>query len=353
MTAGLSNKLFHRLLIWNCLVLSACIDDIRLNEVEGENFLIIEGLITNETEPYFIRLSNSESNNTDNISGANVRVIDQFGSTLNFFERSPGVYESDSLSAYQGRIGVTYTLSVTTIEGNEYISSPELMPAVPPINRLSFETRNEVVIADAGNEVRRRRLRVFLDTQTNENDPTYLRWDYRGVYIVNRPNRCVVCPQYCWVPDEIASSEANVLGVEKTGLTPVENIAVGFIPSDFKLDSLYLFWVKQYSLNARAFDFWKAIDDQNNNSGTIFDPPPGFIQGNIINVNNPDERVLGFFGASAVSSQRLQIQNNQISPEFFDAVLFPECNGEMLEDYCDDCTKFPNSQTEFPNDVWQ
>ena len=53
--------------------------------------------------------------------------------------------------------------------------------------------------------------------------------------------------------------------------------------------------------------FLAKVDEQTSRTGSIFDPLPASLEGNIYNINQPNELALGYFGASAVSYKRIVI----------------------------------------------
>ena len=350
-------SLWLRLLVTSIpIVFIGCIDQFAVDLPANGEFIVINGLITNEAGPYMVSVSKSISLNSSNgVSNAQVSISDGIGQVLSFFERSPGVYESDSISAFQGRVGSVYQLNVITADGDEYKSEPEVMVRVPEIRGMSFVARSKVDVTQAGNEVARVGIEALLSTSIVGDGGTFLRWDYRGVFLLHRPNACVVCPQQCWVPDDQPRDNLLIFGsqVQEEGI-PINDISITFLTPDFKLDSPYVVWVKQFSLNRSAYDFWQAVDNQRTGTGTIFDATPNVIYGNMVSISNPNEQVLGYFGASAVDQKMLNISRDELPQVIFDEVLFLECNSrDEVANYCTDCTLFPNSRTTFPNDIWQ
>lgn len=76
----------------------------------------------------------------------------------------------------------------------------------------------------------------------------------------------------------------------------------------------YLVTIEQQSLTKSAYDFWELVDEQNNNVGSVFDTPPARIRGNLYNVTNPDDVVLGYFGASDFSKGHIILDRNGVPP---------------------------------------
>ncbi len=76
--------------------------------------------------------------------------------------------------------------------------------------------------------------------------------------------------------------------------------------------------IRQYALTESTFSYWRNLEILNENSGSLFDPPPAAVLGNISNVNNNDEPVLGFFQVSGVSEKRVFVHNEEL-PSLFRA----------------------------------
>ncbi|HHP7242297.1 MAG TPA: DUF4249 domain-containing protein [Cyclobacteriaceae bacterium] len=98
----------------------------------------------------------------------------------------------------------------------------------------------------------------------------------------------------------------------------------------------FRFIVNQFSLTNDAFVFYRSLKLQRENTGSIFETPPFKINSNIMNIDNEDEDVLGFFTASAMKSDSIEIIGGELSN------LIP------FEDLTIDCRNFPNSSNVRP-----
>jgi len=127
-----------------------------------------------------------------------------------------------------------------------------------------------------------------------------------------------------------------------------------FFRPTVKFDTVFAFIIRQYSLSSQAYDFWQTAQMQREETGSIFDPVPSNISGNIFNVNDPDELVLGYYSASAVQEMRFDIcKEEQLSGFDLDFdIPFLECRVANPPDFCTDCTLIENSFVEFPEVEW-
>jgi len=95
--------------------------------------------------------------------------------------------------------------------------------------------------------------------------------------------------------------------------------------------------VKQLSLSEEAFRYWSSIETQVSSTGSIFDPPPVAIPGNITNCTHPDDIAFGFFGASSISTKSIFIPESEAP-----------CPPDDVIDWPDDCRTLSNSTPFIP-----
>jgi hypothetical protein len=69
----------------------------------------------------------------------------------------------------------------------------------------------------------------------------------------------------------------------------------------------YSLLVKQYSLTEAAYTYWNNLRKNNSEVTDIFGKQPAIVNGNIYNVNDSLELVLGYFGVSAVTIKRILV----------------------------------------------
>ena len=67
----------------------------------------------------------------------------------------------------------------------------------------------------------------------------------------------------------------------------------------------FFFSVKQLSINREAYEYWEKIKIVINNQGSLFDIPPAPVFGNIANVEDRNEIVLGYFEVAKTKVTRI------------------------------------------------
>ena len=126
---------------------------------------------------------------------------------------------------------------------------------------------------------------------------------------------------------------------------------VRFIPKNNSIIAYrYSILVKQYVQNIEAYTYYKTLKDFSGSDNVLSPNQPGFIIGNIKNINNSNEKVIGFFEVTSVSSARLFFNYTDFftddpSPnypkdcevqEFDTSIPFFPCSGGGLDElgYC-------------------
>jgi hypothetical protein len=303
--------------------LFSCIDEIDLPIRLEKPKLVVDGLITNEPGPYIVRLSftgkyqNSLSTPANlALNGAKVIISDNRGRSTELRQDvlELGTYRSIDPN-FVGQTGFSYKLEVQLPTGEKYTTKSELMNPVSPILNLSYEYVNvETINSNDG-------YQVYVDTKDPAEEQNFYRWSAYGYSRWESTGALcsafgpTLCYQNCWVPTDYpqvllysdASINGNFIKKYPVYLSPVRAIGNHFIE------------VTQYSLSKNAYTFWNLYEEQRKRVGTIFDPQPAPIEGNLTNDEDPTDIALGYFSVSSVSKKKLTIpieQNVRINPSF-------------------------------------
>lgn len=257
----------------------SCIDPINLDLDTGKTNLVVFGWITNESKSYEIKLSRSNGYSDQSgfpaISGAQVYVSDYLNNRYDFEEvGSTGSYLSDP-SSFVGVPGYFYQLTI--IDGEQtYISAMEEMPHLGIaedafVNFIADPSEFEI---DSNDE-------NFFITAFINDDPSmenYYRWKvYVNDELRNQPEELVLFDDRFTNGNKFRFDAANVLFTE--------------------FDVAYF---QHMSMSKSAFDYYNDLKAQTSNSTLSPRTQPGVIIGNMSNLNDPEELVLGYFGASEV-----------------------------------------------------
>lgn len=306
--------------------LLSCIDPISLPFRDESGLLVVDGMITNLPPPYTVTLSTSITYESPTfvgtlpnyLSGAQVSIIDDRGRTESLRETAKGTYRSNA-NGMRGEVGRSYRIEITMPDGRKFTSSPERLNATPRIDSLSYEYDETL-----------KGHYFYVNTRDPANEKNYYQWTSYGIGSLQvRPATPAInaCLPYCWQYFE--NKTLNILADDFINGNAIRGQRVFFAP--LQSNSEYSLEVSQLSLSGEAFRFQQLLEDQRNRSGSIFDPPPATIVGNIYNANNPRELALGYFQASAVSRARITIKRDDILVQFPQAPLAVQ--GRCCEGY--------------------
>ena len=305
------------------ILLCTCIDPYYPKLGGGTSLLVVDGLITDSNNSYTVKLSRTyQDQNTSPvmIADATVYITDNI-ENINYLKSSGnGIYKTDSLE-FKGVPGRTYVLHIKA-DGADYESEPCLMESVPEIDSIYFEKDEELV--NNGTQSLQG-LRIYLDSETGDNNQ-FFRWafdetwkfrvPYPKKYNFNMADSSITLvsevKEFCWknsISDDIliySNYSGQPLSIKKE--------PIFFIASD-QSDRLliqYSILVKQYSISKKEYEFWNNLKNVNDSGGDIFAKQPFTVISNIKNLNNPKERVLGYFQVSAVKQRRKNITSNEL-----------------------------------------
>ncbi|MXO03584.1 DUF4249 domain-containing protein [Flavobacterium sp. HBTb2-11-1] len=348
--------------------ISSCTEQYVFQNTDFESALVVEGTITNELKNQTIRLSQVyqlEESGPRLEKGANVFVSDDQGNEYQFAEKDT-IYES--MTPFKAEPGRKYQLRIRTSAGKNYISDEQV---------LTTETKIDKLTATVANVNGQKGVQINVNGYDPSNSSKYYRYEYVETYkieaplwspfetsIVNVP--AVPANPELGTPAEPAredilvslrkketktcfsSKKSNEIILNNTNTLSEDrvNFPVRFISNqNYIISYRYSIFVKQYIQNLAAHTYYKTLKDLSSSGGILSPKQPGFFYGNIRSVENPSEKVIGFFEVSAVSSERIFFNYADLFPgeplppyyesdcdvrQFEDCLGDPPCNGTQL-----------------------
>jgi hypothetical protein len=334
-----------------CWLICSCSEVIDLKTGDGEELLVIYGKVTDGTagNELTIALTSTIGNAQEPVSGAQAMLLED-GVRIGFYEeRSPGDYRLN-LNGDSARAGRRYELSVRLADGTQYKSSPSIMPDLAAIDRPHFDASVvEVEVNQAGLEVERNLIQLFVDTEIVEAERDFfLKWDIIENYSFQERIRVTPVPRPpCFITNNVTGQNVYLFNGAELKVPQIQGqlLSSSEIDSRFAFD--YYFSVVQTTMDKSAFEYWELIRDISNSQGSIFDQPPGPVPGNITNVNNPQELVLGYFEVVRSDTSRIRIRGDEL--DFF---ISPPCPplppGATEPEECVACLLVKNSSYDRP-----
>ncbi len=299
------------------LALGACRDPYRPSiQSEEKSYLVVEGLLLLGDRPTRIRLSRTFMlDDTARLrweDGAQVLVENRQGDVKILNRQAEGEYVHPNLEL---RMNEEYRVRIRTTNGDEFESDYVKPKLSPPIDSIGWELDEDG-------------LTVYVNSFDPAGEARYYLWDYGETYEIHsyyfadqiyedyyiRPRRLPEEQVYqCWKYD----SSVNIILATTSRLEEdslLEAPVAYFNRHDEKLSVRYSMLLRQYAIAEEAYQYLALMRQNTEQIGTIFDPQPTDIRGNIRCVNKPEDPVIGFVTASSVQERRKFISNAEVAP---------------------------------------
>ncbi len=335
----------------------ACIDPFEVEVPEGPQLLTVEGFLTTSPGPHIIKLSRSATYGSAfeglvrPVRDATVIVRDDLGNVAFLAEDLDERGNYLTPEGFRAVVGRTYTLQIQLIEGNVYTSLPERIESVPEIKNLGYEIVR-IPVEGETNDRSGVQLVVDVDDPADQDNFYFWRTGPSTFIIKTRPDLFFIrppaaddrdpdpkdCCDTCFQTEFFSNAGIYVANDDNfNGLTT--RIPAGFIEDDgIRFVETHRAEISQISISAEAYRFLRLVRQQTEISGSVFDPPPANIRGNMISLDDPEEVVLGYFMAGAEAKEEIYIQASEME--------FRQPAAQIL----DDCRVLPNTTTDTPSD---
>jgi hypothetical protein len=302
------------LLVTACLLLVAgCIDSFNPPEVNSTNsFLVFDGYVNaNGTDTSWVRLSRTQRIQDNQPApyenGASVWVESERGLIYQFqpYQAVRGTYylPPQSLSFAQN-----YRVSISLGE-KVYQSDWQTFSASPPIDSVTYKVTDESGV------------QIYVHTHDPLNNTRFYKWTfeetweytsplYSSLEVVNDTIVPRITPIYrCW--DDRVATNINIFTTATLSEDIVKYHPIAYVPAaSEKLLRTYSILVHQQTLTREGYDYWSELARNNETNGSIFDPFPSQLTGNIRSIDDPSEKVFGFFSGGIRESKRIFIREN-------------------------------------------
>jgi hypothetical protein len=342
------------------LALFSCLSQVNFPvEIIGGQ-LVVSGQISTIADQNIIELGTSANSEKlpNPLSGASIKLIDNFG-TVNFYtETSLGKY---SLANIAGIVGRTYYIEIQTPNGRLYKSLPEKMPVASTIDSVSYEIVNEGVVDFEGVASAKNFYKIYAHS-TLASKNVYLKWSVNEAFLLSPtdfPDILGNIPPPCFIlqnadPQRIVLADGSAFFTNK-----IKGQLVASREIDWTFLEKHYFTTYQSSITKEAFEYWRKVNILSNQVGSIFDAPPAEITGNIIGVSNPSEKIVGFFQTSNQALNRFYVlpQDLPFKLLILTCAYQGDFNGNTLAGFdtknypvrCIDCLSVRNSSYKRPS----
>ncbi|RZK90108.1 MAG: DUF4249 domain-containing protein, partial [Hymenobacter sp.] len=280
------------------LGLAGCVEPYVPDVVEAPaSYLVVDGFLNGNgvTTVLLSRTANLAATALPAVEkGAKLFMVDNTGQRYALAEKVSGTYQSDSLVLDPSR---QYQLRFTTASSATYESALVPLKITPPIDKLDWKLDGNTV-------------QFALSTHDPQQQSRYYRWgfvetwefhsafestieyDYTLRKVVQRTT-----PIYtCWQTQRSSTiQQGSSAQLSQDALTNVPILAISSRAE--RLAVRYSVLVSQVAETAAEFAYYDLLRKNTEAVGTVNDPLPTQLTGNVHRVDNPAEPVLGYVGA--------------------------------------------------------
>jgi len=196
-----------------------------------------------------------------------------------------------------------------------------VMRETPPIDKVGFDYEKRPWAGVDG-------VQIYVNTHDTENKTHYYRWEWDETWIFYVPYNSDIYWDNGVIRDRTediytcwkygSSSSIDIFSTKSLNEDRVEKFPLYFVSNETdRIRTKYSINVKQYSLSESSYNYWKELQKGTENLGTLFDPQPSTLVGNIHNTTDDKEVVIGYFDAATVQEQRIFINRSDLPDSGF------------------------------------
>jgi hypothetical protein len=289
------------------------------------SYLVVDGFINSQGRTR-IKLSRTVAltayETAPSEKKAQVYIEEEAGTRYALREVAAGYYISDSVALSASR---RYRLRIQTEARHEYASAYSMVMTTPAIDSINWSVRPEGV-------------QFYVSTHDDRNQTRRYRWEYAETweyytpyvsqFELKLPNSIIprsTLVNHCW--RTVGSTAINIFDTNRLTNDVVAQYPLQLIPdiSSYKLRHKYSILVRQYAQTAAEQTYWEMLQKNTENIGTLFDPLPSQLKGNIRNLTDTAEVVLGYIGAYSVTEKRLFLNRSELPADLATRTGYEDC----------------------------
>ncbi|MBK8110121.1 MAG: DUF4249 family protein [Saprospiraceae bacterium] len=333
---------------------TACLDTIEIDvPTIFENGLVIQGgLIRHSDKARVIvqfRSVSDEKSQSNVIRVQNAYVHNDLGQSKELILDVDGFYKTmfeDSIN-FNYSFGRSFYVKVTTYNGDQFISEPEILSNSPAIESLSWKKVKKSIVNNLNQVELADFVEIYLTTPKPES-LNYLKFDVINAYQYTDQLEGFPPGKLCYVTQR--ADTRNVLLYDHTSLAEpvIKDIPVYDHRIDYLFSEGYYGTIVLQSIGKKAYDYYTQINELNNREGSIYDAPAGRVISNIKNMTHPDQDAYGFFYAVSQDTARISIQPEEVGNPSRQCPVPPSETSPCPVRFCCDCLTINGAKLEKP-----
>ena len=281
------------LYLLSLILFYSCEKKIEIELQDPDPVLVVEGQVTDQDTIQWVRLSYIQNYNSTSLPDFTIEK----NAVVKLFENDNevgGLSFNDSTKRFEiefkGTIDNSYYIEVVTEDGTKYLSEPEVINFVGPIDSL-WSVKEDDTFGDGQS----------YNIKMNTHETPGLGDNYQWKIYVNG--------EYQDAPENITTADDQFVDGQ-----PILDVDIFTISQeDFNKyqtespDGKVFVRVDQIAITRIYFDFLNVVFTQTVFVGGPFDPPPSEIRGNVYKSTDINDRALGYFQAISVESLATEV----------------------------------------------
>jgi hypothetical protein len=317
-------------LLFSLILFTTCIDKFPFTSEAPPRILNIEGYLTTLPKAHQIRLSRADRFGPE-FNGLNrpeqlatVMIKDNLGNVEPLNEVSPGIYRTSEDFAAQ--VGRTYNLEIILFDGKRYISRPELVNPVPEMDSVTFQSVRTPSLDRMNDEIGVQIIAHFQDPAEEKN---FYFWNIlpSDFQVIAEPElnengpfhpTCPRCPnpldccRVCYTKEVPRPVNIFVADDEQFNGIYQRRVIAYLRDNGIRFKGIFRLDMQHLSISQDAYRHLRLIDQHLRLNGSVFDAPPANIRGNMLNVEDQEEQVLGYFFVGDEKPIRIYIDEKKL-----------------------------------------
>jgi len=299
----------------------------------NNNYLVVGGIVNTSpnsvTTIYLSRTLNLTDSNT-NLPELNAKITieSKNGDLYPLTQQGDsGRYITDTLTLDNND---QFRLNIATTDGDSFQSDFVSARQTGPIDSLNWLQDDD--------------LTIYVNAHDPNDSSKYYWWDYTETweyhsslltaYGVDANGIIYGLPvdsllQVCYtnhVSTDLLLGTSGSLSRDVISMQPLLTIP----NKDSRLYYRYSILVDQYALTGAAYNYWQTIKTNSQQLGTLFDPQPSQLTGNIRSLKNPAEPVVGYASAAIRQQKRIFISHDQLTNWDFNPTADYSCDTRVI-----------------------
>jgi hypothetical protein len=232
-----------------------------------------------------------------------------------------GTYVADLPDSFL-EVGDAVSLLVITPEDRVYRSSYDTILACPELDSVYYELGLQETLDP---EFTRPGIQFYLDMTGRPNDSRNILWQvdetweyWAALFGTHKLWGWGNLEEFrtntvfkCW--KQAPLDHVYIGSTRSLSANELSRLPLNFVSNETnRLSVTYSLHVQQQSLSSEAYDYWRRMNDQSVESGGMYEKQPASVVGNIYNVDDPEEVVLGCVYATQLRELRLFVHNNNL-----------------------------------------